>query len=859
MNADRWKQVKAIFNEAVECEPARRAQIIEARCSHDDTLREEVESLLLAEQNPHSILDEPIVGVGVLASTTPVEAPSPMVGRTIGNYLITGELAHGGMGTVYRARHISLPREVVVKCIRTLLLSKEAQEELRARFRQEAHIQCQLDHPNIVRVYEFFEGDGDYFLVMEYVPGSSIRSMLDDKRVLPVEDVVALGIQALDGLAHAHSLRYRDEAGRLGCGIIHRDIKPANLLVDEQGRLKLTDFGIAKPVGGSELTGLGSSPGTIEYMSPEQIRRQPVDARSDLYSLGVTLYEMLTGRAPFNRSDLGSDHDVLCAHVEKEPRPIRSANPAVPPALAAVVTRALQKDAAQRWQTAGEFREQLRALHSGSAQAGRAEKPRRPSRRMFATAGVAAASLILAVAAYWLGRRAISPPPQPTVAVIPFVDMSADKNLEYFSDGLTEDLLNTLAKTPGMRVAGWTSSSQFKGKTGNFQEIGKTLHVDNVLEGSVRRNGQSTRITVQLIKTADGFQMWSETYDRNVDDIFAVEDEIAQAVTRVLKVKLLAAGKKGPARTGTNGAAYDAYLQGRYFLERSNRRNLEKAVDYFREAVNLDPRFAPGWAGLADAVQTQAGAAYISPEEGYKQARVDVKRGLALDPNLAYAHGVLGEIKMLHDWDWNGADAAFRRALALQPGNPEVMKAAGGLARMQGRLDEAIAYYRRAIDLDPFLGHRNLALNLYYAGMLDEAKATLNKTLEINPDTSKAHAFLSRVLLAQSQPQEALAEAAKEKDPIWRLAGLAMAHYTLGNSKGSDANLAELIIGFHADSPYQIAEVYAFRGQPDQAFQFLDSAYALHDPGLTEMKSDPLLRNIRKDSRYAALLRKMKL
>ncbi len=287
-----------------------------------------------------------------------------MLGRIIGNYLITGELARGGMGIVYRGRHRTLPRDVVVKCIRPTAFSEDARNELRARFRQEAYIQSQLDHPRIVRVYEFFGDAEEYFLVMEYVPGRSIRAMLDRDGVAPPDQACALAVQALDGLAYAHGFEYVDEAGNTGVGIIHRDIKPANLLVDERGNLKLADFGIAKVLGQSPATKTGFSPGTVDYMSPEQIRNQSVDARSDLYSLGVTLYEMLTGRVPF-LTDTGSDYDTLKAHIETDPPPIRTLNPRIPPSLADVVTRSLNRDPGRRWQTAADFSAALLSCQHG--------------------------------------------------------------------------------------------------------------------------------------------------------------------------------------------------------------------------------------------------------------------------------------------------------------------------------------------------------------------------------------------------------------------------------------------------------------------------------------------------------------
>ena len=862
MKAERWQQVKAIFHQAVECDAAARAEFIRKSCGSDQDLLREVESLLDSDRAPGTLLENPVMGAGAMAAAIPARSVNPMIGRVIGNYLITSELARGGMGIVYRARHVTLPREVVVKCIQPLAFSEEARNVLRSRFRREAHIQSQLDHPCIVRVYEFFTDAEEYFLVMEYVPGSSLKSILSRQRFLPGEQAVALAVQALDGLAHAHALNYVDESGNTGVGIIHRDIKPANLLVDEHGKLKLTDFGIAKVIGESHLTKPGFSPGTVEYMSPEQIRNLAVDARSDLYSLGVTLYELLAGRVPFPVTSFNSDYDILRAHTETEPPLIQTLNPEVPSSLAEVVARSLKKDPDQRWQTAAEFRE---ALLSYPGRPTPTAAKHGAARHWLLRSGSLVLALLIAaalVAAIWLGRAGKSVQPaldQPSIAVLPFLDISAEKNQEYFSDGLSEELLNGLAKTPGLRVAGRMSSFQFKGKVGNLPAIGKKLHVEAILQGSVRKQGNRVRVLVQLIKAADGFYLWSETYDREMNDIFAVQEEIAQAVTEALKVRLLR--KTAPFAKSTNAEAYNAYLQGRYFLVRRNPENLKKAVGYFEQATKLEPGYAPAWVGLGESRTGQATADYVPKEEGYRKAREAVARALELDANSGQAHAAMGRIIMFHDFDWVGADASYRRALELEPGNATVIQSAGTLARALGRLDESIALYRRAIEIDPLSSssYNSAGIALYYAGLQEDAAVALKKALELAPERRVSHCMLSQVFLAQSRPQEALAEAEKEPDTQFLLCARVLAYHALGRKKESDANLQELIAKLQSDAPYQIAQVFAFRGEKDRAFEWLERAYKERDSALTEVKGDPLLRNLEGDPRYAAWLKKLRL
>lgn len=868
MTPERWQRVKAIFNGAVECDPAARGQYLHENCGTDFELQREVESLMAADQEPGPILASPIMATGVIAAAAAVPSrnPDPMIGRTIGNYRITGELARGGMGIVYRARHVTLPREVVVKCIRPLTLSEQARNDLRSRFKREAHIQSQFDHRHIVRVYEFFAEAEEYFLVMEYVPGMNIRSMLEEKGHLPPDDAIRLTLQALDGLAYAHNLRFVDEAGHNGVGIIHRDIKPANLLVDDCGTLKLTDFGIAKLPGEGGLTKTGFSPGTVEYMSPEQIRSLPLDARSDLYSLGVTLYEMLSGRVPFRRTDSDSEYDVLKAHIETDPQPLRSLNPEISSGLETVVAKALKREPAQRWQTAQEFQEALSSLmvttqkHPAREHTGRKFAGRKP-----VMAGVAAIVIVTALAAgtLWMRRGGTASPSftgQPSVAVLPFEDRSPEKNQEYFSDGLAEELLNGLAKTPGLRVAGRTSSFQFRGKAADFSVIGKKLNVGTILEGSVRKQGDRAKIDVRLIKAADGFPLWSETYDRELHDIFAVQEEIARAVTKELKVALLGTNAAVSAKS-TNTDAYNLYLQGRYFLGRRSEQNLIQAATYFEQALKLDGEFAPAWIGLGEARTLQAAADYIPREEGFRQAREAIDKALALNSHLAAAHAAIGRIKMYHNLDWVGADASYQMALTLDPGGANAIGVTATLARVLGRLDEAVALSRQSLVIDPLNTGRylNAGIVFYYAGLYSEAIRTLKKSLELAPERDVVHCTLAQVYLAQSLPKEALAEAEKEPHAEFRLIALALANHALGRNQAAQTELKELIAKYSKQAPYNIAQVYAFRGETDRAFEWLERAYTERDAGITEFKGDPLLKNLERDPRYAPFLVKMRL
>jgi TolB-like protein/DNA-binding winged helix-turn-helix (wHTH) protein/Tfp pilus assembly protein PilF len=479
------------------------------------------------------------------------------------------------------------------------------------------------------------------------------------------------------------------------------------------------------------------------------------------------------------------------------------------------------------------------------------------------------AAIVLVVAgavagAFWLvgGRKGFqSSAEQPSIAVLPFVDMSSEKNEDYFSDGLTEEVLNALARIPGLRVTARTSSFQFKGKAEDSRVIGKKLNVANLLEGSVRKQGSRARISVQLIKAADGFHLWSETYDREMNDIFATEEQIAHAVTAKLQVTLLGAKTAAPSAKSVNAEAHTAFLQGRYFLGRRNKQNLEKAASYFEQAIKLDSGYAPALVGLGQTRVSQADSDYVPVEEGFREAREAIERALRLDKDLAAAHSAMAYIKMTHDWDWGGADTSFRRALELEPGNAATIGGAASLARALGHLDEATTLYRQAMQIDPLNSSiaNNAGIAFYYAGQPKEAMVAIGKALELAPDRVIAHCLLGRIDLMESDAREALAEAEKETAPSYRLSGLALANHALGRKKESDANLAELIAKFQKTDPYQIAEVYAFRGEKDEAFEWLERSYRARDAGLSEIKGDPLLRSLQPDPRYAAFLKKMRL
>jgi len=768
---------------------------------------------------------------------------------TLSHYRILEQIGAGGMGVVYRAHDERLDRDVALKVLTPGTLANEA---TRRRFHKEALMLSKLSHPNIATVFDFDTQDGIDFLVTEFIPGLTLDSMVANGP-LAEKEIVRLGSQLAEGLEAAHQL-----------GIIHRDLKPENVRVTHDARLKILDFGLARHVHGDAglapdtktLSEDGSVSGTLPYMAPEQLLGNEPDPRTDIWGAGCVLYEMATGRRPF----LGSGPALTDSILHQAPAPPSKLNPLLPWALEAIILKCLEKDLENRYQSAHELVVDFRRLASSSA-IHPVSQPARRRRPTLVLAVMLPVLLALAVIAAWrIGRGSkSSQSAAPSIAVLPFVDMSPEKDQEYFSDGLAEELLNDLAKIPGLRVAARTSSFQFKGKTDDVRTVGEKLNVGSILEGSVRKQGGRVRITAQLIKVEDGFHQWSETYDRELNDVLAVQDEIARKVAGSLKVALLERKTATSSARGTNAEAYNSYLQGQYFLVRRSKENLEKAIGYYEQAIKLDSGYASAWVGLAVARSVQADASYLPVEEGYGKSREAAERALTLDADLAEAHAAMGRIKRIYDWDWAGADAAYQRAVALEPGNATVVRGAASLAATLGRFEEALAQDRRAVEMDPLsvATHYTLGNHAYRAGRLEEAVAALKKALELDPERPVAHTSLGRVYLAQAHAQEALAEMDRETDPAWHLFGRALAYHALGRNKESDAALAELIAKYQAVKAFQIADVYAFRGEVDRAFEWLERAYAERDGGLSEMKGDPLLKNLERDPRYVAFLKMM--
>jgi eukaryotic-like serine/threonine-protein kinase len=742
-------------------------------------------------------------------------------GTRLGPYEIVSALGAGGMGEVYRARDTRLGREVALKVIPSSLLSNET---ARLRFQNEARALATLSHPNIASLFEFDSEQGVEFLVMELVEGESLGKRLS-RGALEPEAVTLLGAQLMEGLRAAHAK-----------GIVHRDLKPENLVISDDGRLKILDFGVAKVLpnamataasGEPQLTAPGRMVGTLAYMAPEQIRDQPIDERTDIYAAGAVLYEMTTGRQAFSGGGLALVDEIL----NREPPAPSSVTASVPPALEMLIAKAMDKDPRHRYQSVDDMLIDLQRL-------GRQTGGRMPSSLAVRMRKWKQPLLIVAIASalaigIWLGARGGKPAGGASiesVAVLPLENLSRDPEQEFFADGMTDELITNLGKIEQLRVISRTSMMQYKGVHRPLQQIARELKVDGLVEGSVTRAQNRVRITAKLLDPATEKQLWGDTFEGDIKDVLSLQDQVARSITEQIRGKLtsqqharLSSGR------AVNPEAYDAYLKGRQAIWRFQDTG---AIPYFQKAIALEPQYAEAYAGLADAYTSRSFTG-LPPMEVLPKAREAAQKALALDDSLAEAHAAMGLVRMMYDFDWRGAEVEFRKALEIKPGNPISHYELSILLSMVGRHDEAIAEAQRAISLDPLDSLVNVNLGWRYQGArrFDQAIAQFKKTLEAHPDIAYVHGNISQCLLCQGKAREALAELGPDKGkPDWA-AQSAVMNAAAGNKEEARRQLAVLLAkrqqGYY--SARLIASVYAALGDKQEALRWMNTAREEHD------------------------------
>jgi len=763
-------------------------------------------------------------------------------GTRFASYELGPLLGAGGMGEVYRAKDVRLGRPVAIKVLRP---ESAGSPERLARFEQEARTASALNHPNVITIYDIGRVDDTPYIAMELVEGKTLRELLE-LGSLPVPQLLHYATQVAEALAKAH-------AG----GIVHRDLKPENLMVTSDGLVKVLDFGLAKLTpavshvttdAGVAHTAAGVLLGTVQYMSPEQARSPSVDHRSDQFTLGMILYEMATGRRAFPRDSIPG---TIAAIMFEEPVPVADLNPAVPEGLRRVIATCLQKDPHQRFATTSDLARALSALRGGPAPfESAADTQIRPV-------------------------PGLPGPQQASVAVLPFVDMSPQKDQEYFCDGMAEELINALTQIAAVRVVSRTSSFQFKGKTDDARTIGQRLGVRTLLEGSVRTAGERMRIGARLTNAADGYQIWSAQYDREMKDIFAVQDEIAGSILAALRVTLIKADD-APLVAPQTGApeVYKLYLRGRHEWNKRTEDGLLRSLEYFQEAIDKDPGYARAHAGLADSYVLLGVYGIRPPSEVMPKAKATASRALEeaaeasvpgqADTGLAAVHTTLGCVKAVYDWSWAEAERHFRQAIERDPKYPTAHHwyAMNCLVPMR-RFEEATREIRLAQESDPLSPAIQASLGLvhYFAGRLVEAAAALKKTLEADPGFAMAHFFLGQTYLQMERADDALAALgnASRLSPASAefRAGLGSACALAGQADRARRILEELKQRRRERyvSAALIAEVHAGLGETEEALSWLGEAEQERSPELCWIGVRPAFSRLRAHPRFAELVR----
>jgi serine/threonine protein kinase len=810
-------------------------------------------------------------------------------GARVGPYELIRSLGAGGMAEVWLARRAdgAFKREIALK----LPMLTQSRADLEQRFGRERDILASLEHPQIARFYDAgIDRNGLPYFAMEFVRGEKLTVWCDAHR-LGVRERLTLVLQVLDALQYAHAHH-----------VIHRDIKPSNILVNESGQVRLLDFGVAKLLEQDEqqssLTVVYGRALTPAYASPELARGDPVEPASDVYSVGVLLYELLTGRLPYEIAGGGSvallEKEIIAAEVKKPSThiaPDAGNTRAVTKEklvrqlrgdLDAIILKALAKAPRDRYTSAAALADDLQRYLSGQPIEARPHHftyrfsklvQRRPAEWATATAGV----LVAAVLAYSLIRPlgsvqvnatatpartpVVAAPSQPgkSIAVLPFLDMSEKKDQEYFSDGLSEELIERLVHSADLKVIARTSSFQFKGKNEDVRSIARKLGVTHLLEGSVRKAGQQLRITALLIRASDGAHLWSQTYDRNLLDIFNVQDEIGEKVIDALHVALQNRQRAGDPEPDVR--AYNLVLEGNYFKARNTLRDVKKAAQLYLQALDIAPDYALAWARLAGAYLHEELLKGPPSDDQNRRVLDALDRAIRLNPNLVWAYYTRAGFHINVTWNWAAVQADDERIREIDPRSNLLPGAFGDIALTFGDVDRAVELFQADVELNPLDPYslESLGVALCAANRLQQCLETRLRLQQLHPEFGGVNSSVGIARLYLGQFATALDEMQRETNEDYKLGGLAMVYWALKRRTESDVALKSLTDRYTVTDPYGIAAVHAYRGDIDAAFRWLDRAYQQHHTGMLNLKTDPLLRNLHEDPRFQALLSRMRL
>jgi serine/threonine-protein kinase len=771
-----------------------------------------------------------------------------MIGKTISHYKILEKLGEGGMGVVYKAEDTKLKRTVALKFLSPKTLVDPQDKD---RFLHEAQASAALSHPSICHVYEIDEIEGQAFIAMEHLEGRSLKELIESGP-LSLSDELNLAVRIAEGLQEAHEK-----------GVVHRDVKPANIMVTPKGQAKIMDFGLAVSARKAAVTQEGTTLGTVAYMSPEQTRGEKVDRRSDIWSLGAVLYEMVTGRRPFK----GDYEPAVVYSIQNEsPEPPTALRTGVPMELERVIVKALAKAPRERYQHVEEMlvdlRSVVRRLGSGRDEP-ETSRPRARARRwIYAIAGV----LVAASSAVVL-RFAFTPEPVGTIdsiAVLPLQNISGDPDQEFFADGMTEALITELSKIGALKVISRQSVMRFKGSTEPLPEIAERLNVDAVVEGSALLAGDQVRITAQLIEASSDRHLWAESYDRDLSDVLSLQREVARGIAREIKIAVTPDEEARLARAHpVDPESHELCLKGSFYVNKWAREYVEQGIACFERALEKDPNNALAYAGLAEAYDIMVSFEYMPPLEGWPLAKRHALKALELDETLANAHTVLADILYTYEWEWDASEQSFKRALELSPNSAMAHHWYCYYLSAIGRHEEAIDHGRRALELDPLsvVIHRSLGSTMYIAGRYDEALEYAEEATRMDPTFVRGYTTVGFIYLKMGMCDEAIGTYGKAVDlgyDPWAESGLAAAYALCGQEAKARAMLDALLR--RAEREYvaaaTVARVYIGIGDNDRAFEWLEKALEERSGWIVWAKVHPIYDPLRSDPRFAELLKK---
>jgi eukaryotic-like serine/threonine-protein kinase len=855
MNPDRWNKINEVFSTWLDLSDEKRGQFLIEACGSDDQLRKEVDLLIEAYSKSETFIETPIQGEAVraIAESMPIRN---LIGTSISHYRIVQPIGAGGMGEVYLAEDTRLDRKVALKI---LPADVSIDHDRMKRFIREAKAASAIDHPCIVHVYEINHADGIHFIAMQYIEGQTLKSRLNGNP-LSIQEFLNYAVQLSDAISEAHTR-----------GITHRDLKPANVMISNKDQIKLLDFGIARidkksdDTDSMSSTKTGALLGTVGYMSPEQALGKTIDHRSDIFSIGILFYEMVTGKQPFSGDTASQTIDKI---IHNQPDAIITMNNAVPLELERIIRKCLEKDANNRYQSASELLIDLnnldRDFNSGIS-------PLKKSKKSKIAIPAALLILVMVFAVFFIYRQIMQKNEIRSIAVLPFKNINVET--EYLSDGIAGSIINNISPISSIRVMARGTVFNYKNRDVDPRQLGKELGVDAVVSGRLLRQGNSLLITVDLVDARDGRQIWGQEYNRNLDDVVSLQSEISKEISNQLRIKLTKQEENSVARQHTtNNEAYQSYLKGQFLLLQRTPESTQRAMIFFQDAIKKDPRYALAYNGLADCYNylgiNGAILGGLPPKEVMPKAKELALKAIELDGTLAEAHRTLGQIHLVYDFDWIAAERELNKAIQLNPNDSQTVIRQTARYITMGEFQKAHESIKRFKELDP--GHFpsqlvSVGIQQCWMREYDDAIEQLQGIKQMAPAFAAPYYWLGVSYTGKKDYENALVnfqEAVQytKRGPV-ALSGLAYGMAKAGKIQPAEAVIREILNQSKTTyvPEFYLACAYAAMGKKDDAFALLNKAYIERANGMSQIKFIPLVDDLRSDSRFEELLKRMNL